>query len=164
MFTSGLRYQSMGRMENQWRLGEQEQENHRGTCWRWQALSGCLAGDQGLQPAKMPKYYWILLACGVRSYFGKFWLTASMILNLVDRPTQLICLWIFICWVGGGDPCGAADFCVSGPCGQKKQAGSDFFEKYRCHVYIVREEAKNRTKNGQNPSKKRCFYQHFWPS
>ena len=76
---------------------------------------------------------------------------------LVDHPTQLICIWIFICWVGGGDPCGVADFCISGPCGQKKQAGSDFFEKYPCHVHIVREEAKNRTKNGQKPSKKGVF-------
>ena len=28
--------------------------------------------------------------------------------TIVDHPTQLICNWIFICWVGGGDPCGAA--------------------------------------------------------
>ena len=65
---------------------------------------------------------------------------------LVDHPTQLICIWIFICWVGGGDPCGAVDFCISGPCGQKKQAGSNVFEKYPCHVHIVREEAKNTPK------------------
>ena len=25
--------------------------------------------------------------------------------TVVDHPTQLICIWIFICWVGSGDPC-----------------------------------------------------------
>ena len=54
---------------------------------------------------------------------------------LVDRPTQLICIWIFICWVGGGDPCGAAEFCFSGLYCQKKQARSNFFSKYPCHVH-----------------------------
>ena len=51
----------MGGMENPWGLGEQEQDNHQGSQWRRQALPGCLAGVQGLPPAKMPKYYWILL-------------------------------------------------------------------------------------------------------
>ena len=39
--------------------------------------------------------------------------------QVVDHPTQLICIWIFICWVGGGDPCGAAELCISGLWSQK---------------------------------------------
>ena len=54
--------------------------------------------------------------------------------HLVDRPTQLICI-SDICWVGGGDPCGAADFCISGPHGQEKQAEFDFFSKYPNYVH-----------------------------
>ena len=38
----------------------------------------------------------------------------------VDHPTQLVFIWIFICWVGGGDPCGAAELCISGLWSQKK--------------------------------------------
>ena len=62
---------------------------------------------------------------------------------IVDRPTQLICIWIFICWVGGGDPCGAADFCFSCLYCQKKQARSNFFSKYPCHVHNECLEIKN---------------------
>ena len=49
--------------------------------------------------------------------------------KVVDRPTQPICIWISICWVGGGDPCGVADFCFSGMNCRKKQSKSDFFYK-----------------------------------
>ena len=40
--------------------------------------------------------------------------------SLVDSPTQLVCIWIFICWVGGGNPCGVADFCIGDSCRNKK--------------------------------------------
>ena len=48
---------------------------------------------------------------------------------LVDRPTQLVCIWIFICWVGGGNPCGVADFCIGDSCRNKKHTGFIFFFK-----------------------------------
>ena len=34
--------------------------------------------------------------------------------TLVDRPTQLFYIWIFICWVGGGEPCGHGEFSFRG--------------------------------------------------
>ena len=67
-------------------------------------------------------------------------------LNLVDHPTQLICIWIFICWVGGGDPCGAVELWISGPCNQKKQARTHVFSKYPCHLYKDCLEGKKRDK------------------
>ena len=76
---------------------------------------------------------------------------------LVDHPTQLICIWIFICWVGGGDPCGAAELCISGPCSQKKQARTDVFSKYLCHVHKDCLEAKTGTTNWVKPPKKELF-------
>ena len=59
----------------------------------------------------------------------------DLLTGVVDRPTQLIHIGISICWVGGGDPCGAADFCFSGVYCHKKQAWSDFFSKYPCRVH-----------------------------
>ena len=35
-------------------------------------------------------------------------------LTVVDRPTQLFYIWIFICWVGGGEPCGHEELSLSG--------------------------------------------------
>ena len=84
---------------------------------------------------------------------------------LVDHPTQLICIWIFICWVGGGDPCGAAELCISGPWNQKKQARTNVFSKYPCYVHKDRLEPKNRTKNWVKPQKKlfvSCLSQDSW--
>ena len=49
--------------------------------------------------------------------------------------------------VGGGDPCGVAELCKSAPSDQKKQARTDIFSKYLCHVHKVCLEAKNGTKN-----------------
>ena len=66
----------------------------------------------------------------------------SVWLTLVDRPTQLIYIWIFICWVGGGNPCGAAEFCFIGLYCHKKQARSNFFSKYPCYVHKDCLEAK----------------------
>ena len=73
--------------------------------------------------------------------------------TLVDHPTQLICTWIFICWVGGGDPCGVAELCKSAPSDQKKQAKTNIFSKYPCHVHKDCLEAKNGTKNLMKPPK-----------
>ena len=75
-------------------------------------------------------------------------------LPLVDRPTQLIHIGISICCVGGGNPCGAADFCFSGVYCQKKQASSGFFSKYLCHVHEDCLEAQIATKNKSKTSKK----------
>ena len=76
---------------------------------------------------------------------------------LVDHPTQLICIWIFICWVGGGDLCGAAELCINGPCNQKKQARTNVFSKYLCHVHKDCLEAKTGTTNWVKPPKKELF-------
>ena len=74
--------------------------------------------------------------------------------HLFDRPTQLIS----ICWVGGGDPCGAADFCFSCLYCQKKQARSNFFSKYPCHVHNECLEIKNGEQYWVKSSKKPvCF-------
>ena len=48
-----------------------------------------------------------------------------MVMDIVDRPTQLVCIWISSCRVGGGDPCGVADFCCSKVNCHKKEARSD---------------------------------------
>ena len=34
--------------------------------------------------------------------------------EVVDRPTQLFYIWIFICWVGGWEPCGDEELSLSG--------------------------------------------------
>ena len=73
--------------------------------------------------------------------------------KVVDHPTQLVFIWIFICWVGGGDPCGAAELCISGLWSQKKQARTDVFLKYPCHVHKDSPEAENGTKNFIKPTK-----------
>ena len=73
--------------------------------------------------------------------------------GLVDHPTQLVFIWIFICWVGGGDPCGVAELCISGLWSQKKQARTDVFLKYPCHVHKDSPEAENGTKNFIKPTK-----------
>ena len=77
--------------------------------------------------------------------------------HLVDRPTQLIYIGISICWVGGGNPCGVADFCFSGVYCHKKQARSDFFSKYPCHVHEDCLEAQIGTKNWVKPLKELVF-------
>ena len=41
--------------------------------------------------------------------------------TLVDRSTQLICIWIFICWVGDGDTCLYKD-CLEGKKRDKKRS------------------------------------------
>ena len=82
---------------------------------------------------------------------------------LVDRPTQLICIWIFICWVGGGDPCGAADFCFSCLYCQKKQARSNFFSKYPCHVHNECLEIKKRRTILGKILQKTCLFQASQP-
>ena len=71
----------MGRMEDQWRLGEPEQDNQQGGRLGWKALPGWLAGDQELQHTEMPKYSWILFLCDVGSYSGRVCLTASIVLK-----------------------------------------------------------------------------------
>ena len=82
----------------------------------------------------------------------------SSSIPLVDRPTQLIHIGISICWVGGGDPCGAADFCFSGVYCHKKQAWSDFFSKYPCRVHKdCLEEEKWDEKLGKTSKKPACF-------
>ena len=43
--------------------------------------------------------------------------------EIVDSPTQLVRIWIFICWVGGGNPCGGVEFCISGSCRNRKHTG-----------------------------------------
>ena len=84
-------------------------------------------------------------------------ISARLWCNVVDRPTQLIYIKISICWVGGGNPCGAADFCISGPHGQEKQAGSDFFSKYPNYVYTNGQNAKYRAKIRQKTFKNPFF-------
>ena len=80
-------------------------------------------------------------------------LTLCVHIYVVDHPTQLVFIWIFICWVGGGDPCGAAELCISGLWSQKKQARTDVFLKYPCHVHKDSPEAENGTKNFIKPTK-----------
>ena len=79
---------------------------------------------------------------------------------LVDRPTQLVYIGISICWVGGGNPCGVADFCLSGVYCYKKQARSDFFSKCPSHVHKDCLEAQNGTKNWVKPLKNLFFSSH----
>ena len=82
---------------------------------------------------------------------------------LVDHPTQLVFIWIFICWVGGGDPCGAADFCFSCLYCQKKQARSNFFSKYLCHVHNECLEIKKRRTILGKILQKTCLFQASQP-
>ena len=89
--------------------------------------------------------------------------TQWVLLVLVDRPTQLMYIGISICWVGGGNPCGVADFCLSGVYCHKKQARSDFFSKCPCHVHKDCLEAQNGTKNWVKPLKKLFFFKPYSP-
>ena len=77
--------------------------------------------------------------------------------TVVDRPTQLICTSDIYFWVGGGNPCGAADFCIGGPCSQKKLSRFNFFLKDPNYVRTNGQNAKNRAKNRQKPPKNSFF-------
>ena len=89
------------------------------------------------------------------------WLSQSVSQSVVDHPTQLVFIWIFICWVGGGDPCGVAELCISGLWSQKKQARTDVFLKYPCRVLKDSPEAENGTKNFIKPTKKPVCFTEF---
>ena len=80
---------------------------------------------------------------------------------VVDRPTQLVCIWIFICWVGGGNPCGVADFCIGDSCRNKKHTGFVFFLQNILSMYILSmTQQKTGQKTDKNP-KKNCFFQYY---
>ncbi len=54
---------------------------------------------------------------------------------LVDCPTQLIYIWIVICWVGGGNPSRYVAKCLSAYFGQEWAIWTNFFAKYPCLIY-----------------------------
>ena len=85
------------------------------------------------------------------------WVSGQVCIWVVDRPTQLICISDIYLLSWRWWPLWSGGLLYQWSLRPKKQAGSDFFEKYPCHVHIVREVAKNRTKNGQKPSKKGVF-------
>ena len=52
--------------------------------------------------------------------------------RIVDCPTQLICTWIFICWVGGGDSIQGVVKCLS-PYFRQEWA---FLTNFFCRIYM----------------------------
>ena len=51
-------------------------------------------------------------------------------------------IFVFVSWVGGGNPPRAVPKCLRPHCGWEKQAGDDFFAKYPCHAYKYESHAK----------------------
>ena len=53
---------------------------------------------------------------------------------VVDCPSQLICTWIFICWVSGGDSTHGGVKCLSSYFTQEWTFWTIFFAEYPCHL------------------------------
>ena len=61
-------------------------------------------------------------------------------------------------WDVQNETCAILELCKSAPSDQKKQAKTNIFSKYPCHVHEDCLEAKNGTKNLMKPPKKPvCF-------
>ena len=82
-------------------------------------------------------------------------------ISLVDCPTQLICTWIFICWVGGGYSIQGVVKCLSPYFTQDWAFLTNFFAKYTCHQNKWELEAKNWFIEVENMPKKRSFLKSF---
>ena len=98
------------------------------------------------------RYHWAGSKC------VSFWFVG---LGLVDCPTQLICTWIFICWVGGGYSIQGVVKCLSPYFTQDWAFLTNFFAKYTCHWNKWELEAKNWFIEVQNMPKKRSFLKSF---
>ena len=64
----------------------------------------------------------------------------------VDRSTQLVCIWIFICWAGGGNSCGVEDFCIGDSCRKKTDKNpkrSVFFQYYLIRSWAISSWTRN---------------------
>ena len=51
-------------------------------------------------------------------------------------------VFVFVSWVGGGNPPWAVPKSLRPHCDQEKQAGDNFFAKYPCHAYRYESHAK----------------------
>ena len=51
-------------------------------------------------------------------------------------------IFVFVSWVGGGNPPWAVPKSLRPHCDQEKQAGDNFFAKYPCHAYRYESHAK----------------------
>ena len=98
------------------------------------------------------RYHWAGSKC------VSFWFVG---LGLVDCPTQLICTWIFICWVGGGYSIQGLVKCLSPYFTQDWAFLTNFFAKYTCHQNKWELEAKNWFIEVKNMPKKRSFLKSF---
>ena len=98
------------------------------------------------------RYHWAGSKC------VSFWFVG---LGLVDCPTQLICTWIFICWVGGGYSIQGVVKCLSPYFTQDWAFLTNFFAKYTCHQNKWELEAKNWFIEVKNIPKKRSLLKSF---
>ena len=98
------------------------------------------------------RYHWAGSKC------VSFWFVG---LGLVDCPTQLICTWIFICWVGGGYSIQGVVKCLSPYFTQDWAFLTNLFAKYTCHRNKWELEAQNWFIEVQNMPKKRGFLKSF---
>ena len=68
--------------------------------------------SKGCPSTPILQFFWTLIkrggvgGVGVKHMFKKNW-------RIRNSPTQLICPWIFICWVGGGDSIQEVVKCLS---------------------------------------------------
>ena len=91
----------------------------------------------------------------VFGHFGPFPLC------LVDCPTQPICTWIFICWVGSGYSIQGVVKCLSPYFMQHWAFLTNFLAKYTCHRHKWELKAKNWFIEVENMPKKHSFFKKF---
>ena len=68
-------------------------------------------------------------------YWGGWWGNSWL-------PYSTDFLFVFVSWVGGGNPPWAVPKSLRPHCDQEKQAGDNFFAKYPCHAYKYESHAK----------------------
>jgi len=67
-------------------------------------------------------------------------------------------IFVFVSWVGGGNPPRAVPKCLRPHCGWEKQAGDDCFAKYPCHAYKYESHAKKLHQKKLKPAKNSRFF------
>ena len=82
----------------------------------WRIPSGWYQACQCLvEPTRQCPWLRMVHDIIVKTYSLPLLLIINEVISpLVDRPTQLFYIWIFICWVGGEEPCGHEELSLSG--------------------------------------------------
>ena len=112
---------------------------------------------------------WHVIIIIVRRWLGRFWwwrqqrliltvlvsFAGKTLLHRGEIAMRMAMAWsttttlaqLNYSWVGGGNPCGAEDFCLSALYCSKKQASSDFLFEYPPDIHVVGSKAPNLPKN-----------------